>query len=192
MISIISIISIIPIITISIALGAPIEISDRIIPIAPKLAIHDVLSVIDGEGAIAPRLRFVHIAPKAEHIGAFAEGIGCANIGHSIKVHDHIKIDEGEIFVELLGISDCKTWHAAVLGVAHPSVSGLIHKAFAGIKGEGIKIIGTIDGLIDIIHAHIDGIHTKLFGALIKKGLPSHIFTIKLHAKLGHALKLYS
>ncbi|BAM40043.1 conserved hypothetical protein [Theileria orientalis strain Shintoku] len=188
----ISIIYIISIISISIAAGAPIDIADGIIPIGPKLAIRHVVSAIEGDGAIAPRLRFVHIAPKAQHIGAFADGIGCAKLGHAIKLHSHIKIDEGEILVELLGISDCKTWHAALLGVYHPLVDHLIHKAYAGIKDKGIRIVDSIDGLIDIIHAQIDGIHAKLFGALVKKGLPSHIFTIKLQAKLEHALKLYS
>ncbi|BAM42228.1 conserved hypothetical protein [Theileria orientalis strain Shintoku] len=155
-----------------------------------KLAVFHHVGHTDGTGANAATLRFAHLVPKADHLGHFDEGVGCHHAGGAVKHHQFVHVEAGEKLVELLGVSDCKKWHAVVLGVF--SDGYLFHKHYAFHKDHHTKP-AVLDGalaLADFVHTHVDLAHAKVFGELVKKGLTAHLFTHLLHAKLASRLAL--
>ncbi|UKK01435.2 hypothetical protein MACK_002249 [Theileria orientalis] len=157
-----------------------------------KLAVFHHVSAVTGSGAAAPKLRFVHLVPKVDHLAAFAEGVASVHAGGAPKHHKFLHMDEGEVLVEVLGLSDCLHWHVALLVVFHPASGALFHKHYAGEHGHAVKVLGGLDDLVDFVHVKLDGDHFKVFAELVKKGLPSHLLTHKLLAKLASGLKLYA
>nr|ACA53587.1 unknown [Theileria uilenbergi] len=80
---------------------------------------------VDGDA----KLRFVHVVPKVLHADKFLDGFACRGATGFPRGHAFFNLGEGELLVELLGLSDCATWHATLLTVH--GADGLVHKPFA-------------------------------------------------------------
>ncbi|BAM41381.1 conserved hypothetical protein [Theileria orientalis strain Shintoku] len=157
-----------------------------------KLAVFHHVGHVVGTGATAPKLRFVHLVPKVHYLKEFAEGLSSVHGGSTPKHHKFLHMEGGDLLVEVLGLSDCLHWHVALLGVFNTHTGGVTHKHYSGVKGENVKVLGGLDELLDFVHVKFDGDFFKVFAELVKKGLPSHLFTHKLLAKLAPGLKLHA
>ncbi|UKK01833.1 hypothetical protein MACK_001186 [Theileria orientalis] len=175
------------------AFGAPMELSERVFDLRHKLAVFHHVGVTDGDGFMAPRLRFAHLVPKDSYQGSIADGFACAALGHKLKQHKFLFVDSDETLVELLGFSDCKNWFIALLGFWTPYSLKRQYKFYSGLRGKKFSVLGTLDELVDFAHLQIHYVHNQayLFGRLVKKGLTAHILTHKLNARLAPALETY-
>ncbi|UVC49907.1 hypothetical protein MACK_003525 [Theileria orientalis] len=155
-----------------------------------KLAVFHHVSAVTGNGANANKLRFVHLMPKVTYLGDFADGLASAHFGGVAKKHDFLHMDEGEVLVEVLGLSNCHDWHVAVLGVWHAASGALFHKHYAGEHGHAVKVLGGLADLVDFVNLKLETGHLGMFNQLVAKGLPSHLFTHKLQHRLAARLPL--
>ncbi|UKK00452.2 hypothetical protein MACK_000524 [Theileria orientalis] len=131
----------------------------------------------DVDGAPHP-LRFLMLVPKlgADLTGGFASGLTPA-------VHANMTLGAGEHLTELVGLSDCKTWLAFVMGVFH-TATGKVHlKAFYGLKGD-LKLDVGVGPVADFVK---DNVLNPVMGEMFKL-MPSHLLTHKLLAHFPNAL----
>ncbi|UKJ90638.1 hypothetical protein MACJ_001572 [Theileria orientalis] len=175
------------------AFGAPMELSERVFDLRQKLTVFHHVGVTDGDGFMAPRLRFAHLVPRDSYQGSIADGFACAALGNKLKHHKFLFVDSDETLVEVLGFSDCKNWFVALLGVWTHYSSTRHYKFYSGLKGKKVRVLGTLEELVDFAYFQIHYVHNQayLFGRLVKKGLTSHVLTHKLHARLAPALETY-
>nr|ACE86412.1 potential immunogenic protein [Theileria luwenshuni] len=125
---------------------------------------------VDGDA----KLRFVHVVPKVLHADKFVDGFASRGTGLA-KGHYFLNVLPGELLVELLGLSDCFTWHATLLTVH--GADGLVHKPFAWVKKTGRALLGGVEPLAAFVFGLL---HKGHFEELVKKGLPAHLFTLTL------------
>nr|PVC52136.1 hypothetical protein MACL_00001014 [Theileria orientalis] len=174
------------------AFGAPMELSERVFDLRQKLTVFHHVGVTDGDGFMAPRLRFTHLVPTDSYQGSIADGFACAALGHKLKQHKFLFVDSDETLVELLAFSDCKNWFVALLGFWTRYSLTRQFKFYSGLRGK-VSVLGTLEELVDFAHLQIHYVHNQayLFGRLVQKGLTAHVLTYKLHAKLAPALATY-
>nr|ACA53589.1 unknown [Theileria uilenbergi] len=127
------------------------------------------------------KLRFVHVVPKVLHSDKFVDGFGShggfdsRGVPTHPKCHAFLNLADGELLVELLGPSDCATWHATLLTVH--GEKGLVYKPFAWVKKTGRALLGGVEPLAGFVYGLL---HKDHFMALVGKGLPAHVFTVSL------------
>ncbi|UKK01658.2 hypothetical protein MACK_002476 [Theileria orientalis] len=152
---------------------------------SPKLSVFHHVSHVDGTGANAPKLRFLHLVPAASHLSAFSDGLSSAHFSGSEKVHSALKPSSDEKLLELLGLSDCSKFHAALVSFFSVSSGYVLHKYLSWVSGSGSSSLSSLDELVDFVHVHVDLAHKAVFSKLVAKGLSAHLFTHKLLSKLA-------
>ncbi|BAM39096.1 conserved hypothetical protein [Theileria orientalis strain Shintoku] len=123
------------------------------------------------------KLRFLMLVPKlgADLTGGFASGL-------TPVVHANMTLGEGEHLTELVGLSDCATWLAFVMGVFHTATGSVSFKAFHGLKGA-LKLDVGVGPVADFVKDHV---HNPVMAGMLKL-MPSHLLTHKLLALFPHA-----
>ncbi|BAM40729.1 conserved hypothetical protein [Theileria orientalis strain Shintoku] len=152
---------------------------------SPKLSVFHHVSSSSGSGSLASKLRFLHLVPAADHLSAFSEGLASAHFSGSPKVHPPLKPDSDEKLVELLGLSDCSKFHAAVVSFFSSASSSVFTKFLSWEKDKGASSLSSLSELVDFVHVHVDLALKSVFSDLVRKGLSAHVFTHALHSKLS-------
>ncbi|BAM42475.1 conserved hypothetical protein [Theileria orientalis strain Shintoku] len=140
------------------------------------------VGVVHGKASVtelgtAKNARFLFLVPK---LGAdFKPGF---KSGLTPKVLDFLKVDDGEVLLEVLGFSDCKEWFA--VGVKKLVGGAVFEKFLHGAKGGVHTSLLGADGLVDFLKGKLT---SGLFNDLYKL-LPTHLVVLKLHKAYAHLL----
>ncbi|UKJ99991.2 hypothetical protein MACK_000057 [Theileria orientalis] len=149
-----------------------------------KLSVLHHVGYLEGEESSATRadsrrLRFVLLVPRFSHLSEFKEGFSSLHVGGTAKLHAFTKLDDGEHLLELVGFSDCKTWHAALVRLFRPA-SGLVSNRLVA-RDTKDHLVADLAGLADFLHGRV---YASDFAQLVKKGLPAHELVLRLRALL--------
>ncbi|EAN31100.1 hypothetical protein TpMuguga_03g00363 [Theileria parva strain Muguga] len=151
----------------------------------PKLAVvhHAAHTANAGTGAVGEsHLRYLFLVPVVDHRSHLGDGLASGPLGHAPVVHKALVPDfaAGELMTELVGLSDCKTWHAALVGVWGPS--GHHFKHVVAVKGLDGKFVVTaladLGKLVDFVKGKTNHEHVK---ALFAKGVAGHELLHRVH-----------
>ncbi|BAM42474.1 conserved hypothetical protein [Theileria orientalis strain Shintoku] len=147
-----------------------------------KLAVLHHVGYLEGEERAATRadsrrLRFVLLVPRLHHLSEFEEGFSSHHVGGTAKHHAFTKLTGGERLLELVGFSDCKTWHAALLRVWN-AAAGVVANRFLA-RDTKDHLVGDLAGLASFVHDHVLGAD---FAELAKKGLAAHELVLRVRA----------
>ncbi|UKJ99990.1 hypothetical protein MACK_000056 [Theileria orientalis] len=117
------------------------------------------------------KLRFLMLVPKlgADLTGGFKSGL-------TPKPLDFLKLDDGEVLLDLVAFSDCKEWFA--VAVKKFGAGFVFEKFLHGAKGKANTALGGVDELVDFLKGKLT---SELFKGALPL-LPAHLVVLKLHA----------
>ncbi|EAN30848.1 hypothetical protein TpMuguga_03g00113 [Theileria parva strain Muguga] len=138
----------------------------------------------EGEG----HLRYLYLVPTYDHVSHFRDGVGSGPPGHDPLVHSKLTPDYqlGERMTELVGLSDCKSWHAVVVGVWLNDLHTF--KYFSATHKDNkwkYNYHSDLESLVEFVKGKLYAEHLR---ELLAKGVGSHLFLQKLAQQYGNLL----
>ncbi|EAN31502.1 putative integral membrane protein [Theileria parva strain Muguga] len=126
-------------------------------------------------------VRYLYMVPTTAQKSYLEDGVASGPLLHTPVVHRNLTPDysRGEVMTEMVGVSDCRKWHAVLVGLWNGAVQTYLY--FTGVKTDDGKWKWTpytnLQELVDFVHGMLPG---EKFKALVRKGVGAHEFFLKL------------
>ncbi|EAN33768.1 hypothetical protein TpMuguga_01g00531 [Theileria parva strain Muguga] len=125
-------------------------------------------------------LRYLHLVPNVTQ-NVLYDGLASGALGYTPVLHRGLtpNFATGEVMTELVGLSDCKTWHVALVGFW---ARGYHYFRYLGGVKEGTRwnklYFDGLDALVEFVRSKLPVEH---FRGLLAKGVAAGDFMLRLH-----------